>query len=108
MFFFDAFLAALGILLPLFSAAAVMLLLGAVNQGDPWFGLGLVAAFGSGMAMALVAAGIAAIWAIRLGWRIVGHKGRRHRLEQILPTLAGGSVTVVGLVLLLQAARTWS
>ena len=102
-------LAALGLaggLVP--SASAVVLLLGAVSQGDPWFGMGLVAAFGSGMAMALVAAGVGAIWAIRLGWRFIGHEGRRRRLEHILPALAGGSVTVVGLVLLLQAARTWS
>jgi nickel/cobalt transporter (NicO) family protein len=102
-------LAALGLaggLVP--SASAVVLLLGAVSQGDPWFGVGLVAAFGIGMAIALIAAGIGAIWALRLGWRLIGQEGRRHRLERMLPALAGGSVTMVGLVLLLQAARTWS
>jgi nickel/cobalt exporter len=102
-------LAALGLaggLVP--SASAVVLLLGAVSQGDPWFGLGLVAAFGSGMAIALVAAGIAAIWAVRLGWRFISHDRRRQRLERLVPALAGGSVTLVGIVLLLQAATAWS
>ena len=90
------------------SASAVVLLLGAVSTGDPWFGLGLVAAFGIGMAIALVAAGIGAIWAVRLGWRFFTNDTRRHRLERIIPALAGGAVTVVGLVLLTQAARVWA
>jgi nickel/cobalt transporter (NicO) family protein len=102
-------LAALGLaggLVP--SASAVVLLLGAVSAGDPWFGLGLVVAFGIGMAIALVAAGIGAIWAVRLGWRFFTNDTRRHRLERIIPALAGGAVTVVGLILLTQAARVWA
>jgi hypothetical protein len=35
-------------------------------------------------------------------------EGRPHRLERMLPALAGGSVTVVGLLLLVQVAKTWS
>lgn len=102
-------LAALGLaggLVP--SASAVVLLLGAVSKGDPWFGLGLVAAFGIGMAIALVLAGIAAIGAFRLGWRFISHDGKRHRLERLIPAVAGASVTLVGVVLLLQAAVAWS
>ena len=90
------------------SASAVVLLLGAVSKGDPWFGLGLVAAFGIGMAIALVLAGIAAIWAVRLGWRFINHDGQRRRLERLIPAVAGASVTLVGVVLLLQAAMAWS
>ena len=84
------------------------MLLGAVSAGDPWFGLGLVVAFGIGMAIALVAAGIGAIWAVHLGWRFFINDTRRHRLERIIPALAGGAVTVVGLILLTQAARVWA
>ena len=102
-------LAALGLaggLVP--SASAVVLLLSAVSKGDPWFGIGLVAAFGIGMAVALVAAGIAAMGAVHLGWRFIQRDHLRHRLERVVPALAGASVTVVGLVLLLQAAKAWS
>jgi hypothetical protein len=60
------------------------------------------------MALVLVAAGVGAIWAVRWGWRLINHDGKRHRLEHMVPALAGGSVTVVGLVLLVQAARAWS
>ena len=90
------------------SASAVVLLLGAVSTGDPWFGMGLVFAFGIGMAVALVFAGLAAIWAFRLGWRIIGHDGLRHRLEHLVPGLAGGLVTVVGVFLFWQATLAWS
>lgn len=60
------------------------------------------------MALALIAAGIGAIWAVRLGWRFISHDGKRQRPERLVPVLAGSSVTLVGVVLLLQTATAWS
>lgn len=102
-------LAVLGLaggLLP--SASAVVLLLGAVSQGEPLFGLALVAAFGLGMSAALVGAGLIAVGAVRWGWRIVSSGTIRHRLEHLVPGLAATAVTVVGVTLLWQVAATWS
>lgn len=102
-------LAALGLaggLVP--SASAVVLLLGAVSRGDPWFGLGLVAAFGLGMSAALVGAGLIAVGAVRWGWRFVTSGRIRHRLEHVLPGLAAIAVTGVGITLLWQVALSWS
>ncbi|MGH8927361.1 MAG: nickel/cobalt transporter [Acidimicrobiia bacterium] len=85
------------------SASAVVLLLGAVSRGDPWFGLALVAAFGLGMSAALVAAGLVTLSAVNAGWKLIGSGALRHRVEHMIPGLAGFLVMGVGLTLLWQA-----
>jgi ABC-type nickel/cobalt efflux system permease component RcnA len=99
-------LAALGLaggLVP--SASAVILLLGAVGGGRPWFGVALVAAFGVGMSLALVGAGLLALGGIKWGWRLVDSGRLRHRLEHLVPPVAAAAVIVVGITLLWQAVR---
>lgn len=98
-------LAALGLaggLVP--SASAVVLLLGALAIGRPWFGVGLVFAFGAGMSLALVAAGLIALKLTRTG---LDRLSRTWKVpERLVPGLAGTAVTAVGAVLLWDAVRT--
>lgn len=98
-------LAALGLaggLVP--SASALVLLLGALAIGRPWFGLLLVFGFGVGMSLALVAAGLVAL---RLSAAAIDRLGRRVILpRRLIPALAGLAVTGVGGFLLLDALRT--
>ena len=96
-------LAALGLaggLVP--SASAVVLLLGAVAIGRPWFGVALVLAFGVGMSIALVGAGLVALRLTSAGLR---HIERRIRLpRRLVPAVAGAAVTTVGALLLWSSA----
>ncbi len=98
-------LAALGLaggLVP--SASAVVLLLGAVAIGRPWFGVTLVFFFGIGMAVALVGAGLIALRISRSGLQRLE---RRFAVSsRLVPTLGGLAVTVVGALLLWDGART--
>lgn len=98
-------LAALGLaggLVP--SASAVVLLLGAVAIGRPWFGVLLVFGFGMGMSVALVTAGLVALRLSKAGLdRIQRRIGLPRRL---VPALAGLAVTSVGSFLLWDAIRT--
>ncbi|MFP5332513.1 MAG: nickel/cobalt transporter [Acidimicrobiia bacterium] len=98
-------LAALGLaggLVP--SASAVVLLLGAVAIGRPWFGVLLVFGFGVGMSVALVAAGLVAL---RLSKAGLDRIQRRIALpRRLVPALAGLAVTSVGGFLLWDALRT--
>jgi ABC-type nickel/cobalt efflux system permease component RcnA len=99
-------LAALGLaggLVP--SASAVILLLGAIGGGRPWFGVALVAAFGVGMSLALVGAGLLALGTMKWGWRLLDAGRLRHRLEHLVPPVAASVVIVVGITLLWQAVR---
>ena len=83
-------------------------MLAAVNLGRPAFGLALVGGFGVGMSVALIGAGMLALGAIRLGSRLAGGAHRlRHTWEHVMPVLAGGVITAVGLVLLINA-RPWT
>lgn len=89
-----------GGLLP--SPTAVVVLLGAVGLGRPWFGVLLVLAFGLGMAATLTAAGLLVL-------RTRRHLERRRRTSGLpgplavaldrLPVLTGSVVLVVGVVL---------
>lgn len=98
-------LAALGLaggLVP--SASAVVLLLGAVAIGKPWFGVALVFGFGVGMSIALVAAGL-----IALRVTTVGMDRLRRRIDvpaRLVPIGAGLVVTAVGLFLAWDGVRT--
>ena len=96
-------LAALGLaggLVP--SASAVVLLLGGISRGEPWWGLILVAVFGIGMAAALVGAGLVVVGAARFGLRL--DFAGRHRFERYVPIVAAVAVTLIGGFLLWQAA----
>jgi len=89
-----------GGLLP--SPTAVVVLLGAVGLGRPWFGVLLVLAFGLGMAATLTAAGLLVL-------RTRRHLEQRRRTRGLpgplaaaldrLPVLTGTVVFVVGVVL---------
>lgn len=98
-------LAALGLaggLVP--SASAVVLLLGAVAIGRPWFGVLLVFGFGVGMSVALVTAGLLALRLSKVG---LDRIERRIALpRRLVPALAGLAVTSVGGFLLWDALRT--
>lgn len=97
-------LAALGLaggLVP--SASAVVLLLGALAIGRPWFGVVLVFGFGVGMSVALVTAGLLALRLSKVG---LDRIQRRFTLpRRLVPGLAGLAVTGVGGFLLWDAAR---
>lgn len=86
------------------SASAVVLLLGGISTGQPWFGLALVACFGIGMSLALVAAGLAALGISRFGWKLLDSEQLRHRWQHLVPRLAGVAVTTIGLFLVWNAA----
>lgn len=86
------------------SASAVVLLLGAVAIGRVWFGVGLVFAFGVGMSLALVAAGLVALRLSQFG---LSRLQRRWTLpRRLVPTLAGFAVTLFGVALLWDATRS--
>lgn len=85
-------------------ASAVVLLLGAVAIGKPWFGVALVFAFGVGMSVALVAAGLVALRVTTAGMSRL-----RRRIDlpaRLVPTAAGLVVTAVGVFLFWDGART--
>jgi ABC-type nickel/cobalt efflux system permease component RcnA len=97
-------LAALGLaggLVP--SASAVVLLLGGISTGRPLYGLALVAAFGLGMSLTLIGAGLAALGINRVGQGFLS-SDLAHRWQHAAPKLAGGAVTCIGLVLVWNAA----
>jgi ABC-type nickel/cobalt efflux system permease component RcnA len=79
------------------SPSAVVVLLGGIAIGRPWFGVLLVVAYGLGMAITLVAAGFALV-RVR---DAVAHRGRTMRfpLARALPRISAVAVVVVGVVL---------
>jgi ABC-type nickel/cobalt efflux system permease component RcnA len=83
------------------SPSAVVVLLGGIAIGRPWFGVLLVVAYGLGMAITLVAAGFALV-RVR---DAVARRGRTMRfpLARALPRLSSVAVVAVGVVL---AARS--
>ncbi|HJU52043.1 MAG TPA: sulfite exporter TauE/SafE family protein [Acidimicrobiia bacterium] len=99
-------LAALGLaggLVP--SASAVVLLLGAVAQGKPWWGLLLVAGFGLGMSVSLIGAGLLAVGAQRWGWTRMSSGRWRETWQLRIPQFGGLAVTLIGLWLVFDSAR---
>ncbi len=85
------------------SASAVVLLLGAIQLGRAWFGVLLVAAFGIGMASALVGSGLLAVAAHRFGWRWFSRNRPESTLWRWVPVTAASAVVVLGLVLTISA-----
>ncbi|MBG0563949.1 nickel/cobalt transporter [Actinoplanes aureus] len=91
-----------GGLLP--SPSAVVVLLGAVALGRPWYGVLLVVAYGAGMAGALISIGLALG---RFGPAISRRLPQRFtRWRPALPVLTSGVIVLVGLSLTAQAVLT--
>ncbi|MBA3362024.1 MAG: sulfite exporter TauE/SafE family protein [Acidimicrobiia bacterium] len=84
------------------SASAVVLLLGGISRGEPWWGVILVVAFGIGMAATLVGAGLIVLFTARFGLNL--QVARRWRLGRYVPIIGGVVVTLIGAGLLWQAA----
>jgi len=84
------------------SASAVVLLLGGISRGEPWWGVILVVAFGIGMAATLVGAGLIVLFTARFGLNL--QVARRLRLERYVPIIGGVVVTLIGAGLLWQVA----
>ena len=95
------------------SPSALVVLLGGIALGRAWFGVLLVLGYGIGMALALIATGLAlaksrdhiARWAER--HRREGQdSGLLLRLTRLVPAAAAVLVMVVGAGLMLRAAIT--
>jgi nickel/cobalt exporter len=88
-----------GGLLP--SPSALLVLLGAVALGHPWFGVGLVVAFGLGMAATLAAVGLVVMrLRVRAERRLASHPASRFApVLQLAPVLTAVVVVVLGLAL---------
>jgi ABC-type nickel/cobalt efflux system permease component RcnA len=87
------------------SASALIVLLAAVTTGRLIFGLGLIAAFGLGMAMVL--GGLAVATTLARGWldRHVSTDGRLARVAAgIVPIGSGAVVLGIGLLIAVRAA----
>jgi ABC-type nickel/cobalt efflux system permease component RcnA len=87
------------------SASALIVLLAAVSTGRLLFGLGLIVAFGIGMAAVL--AGLAAVTtlarSIFVGERGLGSWSATRRLTGLLPIASGVAVLVIGTVVTIAA-----
>ena len=84
------------------SPSALVVLLGAVALGRTAFGVGLVVAYGLGMAATLTAAGLVLV-RLRDRWR---PERRWPRLARLAPSLTGALVLLVGLSLAARAVLT--
>jgi nickel/cobalt exporter len=89
-------LAMSGGLLP--SPTALVVLLAAVSLGRLAFGVGLIVAFGLGLAAALAAIGVLAVRA-----RDLVTRGSWHRVTAALPIVSAAAILVVGVVLTARA-----
>jgi ABC-type nickel/cobalt efflux system permease component RcnA len=90
-----------GGLLP--SPSALLVLLGAVALGHPWFGVALVVAFGLGMAATLAAVGLIVMrLRVRAEQRLSSHPASR-----FAPVLRLAPVVTAAVVVVLGLALTW-
>jgi nickel/cobalt transporter (NicO) family protein len=94
-----------GGLLP--SPSAVLVFLGALAVGHPWFGVALVVAFGLGMATTLAVVGVLVMrLRERVERRFVGRHGTRTALVlRVLPLATALTVTGLGLLLALKGVN---
>lgn len=83
--------------------SAIVVLLGATAIGRAWFGVALVVAYGVGMALTLVAAGLLLARA-RHRFEIRGTGGRLVRYAAVIPIATAAIVTGSGLWLVARAA----
>lgn len=88
------------------SPSALVVLLGAIALGRPWFGIVLVLGYGAGMALSLVAAGLLLVRVrASLDARLTrGQAGRLAVLGRALPIVTASFVVVAGLGLTVRAA----
>jgi ABC-type nickel/cobalt efflux system permease component RcnA len=85
--------------------SAVVVLLGAAALGHAWFGVVLVAAYGAGMALVLVLAGLAAVRLSQVLQKRL-ERARQPRALRILPMVTASAVVVLGLVLTVRGLLT--
>ncbi len=87
------------------SASALVVLLSALALGRLGFGLLLIVAFGAGMAVVLTATGLLIVHAGRLIARLAPEGGSplHHAVGRAVPVLSALVMTLVGLVVLVQA-----
>ena len=78
------------------SPSAVVVLLGAIALGRAWLGVGLVVAYGAGMALTLCSAGILLSRARTLLDRR-SRRGAFDGLARALPMFTAAVITIVGL-----------
>jgi ABC-type nickel/cobalt efflux system permease component RcnA len=84
------------------SPSAVVVLLGGIAIGRPWFGVMLVVAYGLGMALTLTAAGFALV-RVR---DAVARRGRSIRFPTLLhalPRITAVAVVVIGVLIAARA-----
>jgi nickel/cobalt transporter (NicO) family protein len=95
-----------GGLLP--SPSAVLVFLGALAVGHPWFGVALVVAFGLGMATTLAIVGVLVMrLRERVERRLVRRPGARAVAAlTVLPVLTAVTVTGLGLLLALKGVHS--
>ncbi len=90
------------------SPSALVVLLGAVALGRTWFGVSLVIAYGTGMAVTHVAAGLLLVRARRRIETIVEHAKtqRMIRIMRYLPLFTAFVIVIGGLLVAVRALRT--
>jgi ABC-type nickel/cobalt efflux system permease component RcnA len=86
------------------SPSALVVLLAAVGLGHPWFGAGLVLAFGLGMAATLVVVGLLVLrLRDRIETRLAGVPGSRFAIVvRLLPVVTAATVVALGAVVAVQ------
>jgi nickel/cobalt exporter len=82
--------------------SALVVLLGAIAQHQVGLGIVLIVAFSAGLALTLVALGIAVIYASRLGARLPSGS-RIARIAPVLPAVSAALIVIVGCALTAQA-----
>lgn len=87
------------------SPSAVVVLLGALALGRAWFGVTLVLAYGVGLALTLLVAGLVLVGAQSWLEPRLRHGGGWQRLMVVLPVLTPVAVFGGGLLLAARAAR---
>jgi ABC-type nickel/cobalt efflux system permease component RcnA len=83
----------------------VVLLLGAVAQGESWWGLVLVAGFGLGMSAILIGAGLLAVGTQSWGWSRLRSDRWRGAWHRRVPLAGGLAVTLIGTWLIWDTGR---
>lgn len=88
------------------SASALIVLLVAISQGQPVLGIGMVSAFGVGMAIVLGGLGLVVVLARRRfdhgGLELASHPIAA-RIGRAIPTASAAAVLVIGIVLAVEA-----
>ena len=89
------------------SPSALVVLLGAVALGRTWFGVGLVCAYGLGMAFTLVAAGLILVRArVHIERIVVSDRGvRAAQMLAVMPVITALVIVVGGLLVTARAVQ---